>query len=81
MELVEPDAIGKMRPIPMKGSEFAVKINTAVIASGTTPHFLVASTAVGLKPTSHGTAETDAFTDKIVEDRVLAGSCWCCYVI
>jgi glutamate synthase (NADPH) small chain len=81
MELIEPDASGRMRPISMKDSEFAAKINTAVIASGTTPYFLVASTAVGLKPTSHGTAVTDAFTGKTVKDRVWAGGCWSYYCI
>ncbi len=36
MELGEPDESGRRRPIPKSGSEFAIRVDTAVIALGTT---------------------------------------------
>ena len=73
MELGEPDASGRRRPIAKKGSEFVMKIDTAVVALGTTPNPLIASTTEGLKTTSHGTVVADESTGKTVKDRVWAG--------
>jgi glutamate synthase (NADPH/NADH) small chain len=73
MELGEPDASGRRRPIPKKGSEFTIKVDTAVVALGTTPNPLIASTTEGLKTTNHGTVVADEKTGKTVKDRVWAG--------
>jgi glutamate synthase (NADPH/NADH) small chain len=73
MELGEPDASGRRRPIPKNGSEFVMKIDTAVIALGTTPNPLIASTTEGLKTTNHGTVVADESTGKTVKDKVWAG--------
>ena len=73
MELGESDASGRRRPIPKKGSEFVMKIDTVVVALGTTPNPLIASTTVGLKTTNHGTVVADEATGKTVKDRVWAG--------
>jgi glutamate synthase (NADPH/NADH) small chain len=73
MELGEPDASGRRRPIPKKGSEFVIDIDTVVVALGTTPNPLIASTTEGLKTTSHGTVVADEATGKTVKDRVWAG--------
>ena len=73
MELGEPDASGRRRPIVKKGSEFIMKIDTVVIALGTTPNPLIASTTEGLKTTSHGTVVADESTGKTVKDKVWAG--------
>jgi len=73
MELGEPDASGRRRPIAKKGSEFVMKIDTAVVALGTTPNPLIASTTEGLKTTSHGTVVADESTGKTVKDKVWAG--------
>jgi glutamate synthase (NADPH/NADH) small chain len=73
MELGEPDASGRRRPIAKKGSEFVMKIDTAVVALGTTPNPLIASTTEGLKTTRHGTVVADESTGKTVKDRVWAG--------
>jgi glutamate synthase (NADPH/NADH) small chain len=73
MELGEPDASGRRRPIPKKGSEFVMKVDTVVVALGTTPNPLIASTTEGLKTTNHGTVVADEATGKTVKDRVWAG--------
>ncbi len=51
MELGEPDASGRRRPMPKKGSEFVMKIDTAVIALGTTTNSFSIS-GDGSRPTS-----------------------------
>jgi len=73
MELGEPDASGRRRPIVKKGSEFVMNINTVVVALGTTPNPLIAATTDGLNTTSHGTVIADEHTGKTVKDKVWAG--------
>ncbi len=73
MELGEPDASGRRRPIVKKGSEFTIDVDTVVVALGTTPNPLISSTTDGLKTTSHGTVVADETTGKTVKDKVWAG--------
>jgi glutamate synthase (NADPH/NADH) small chain len=73
MELGEPDASGRRRPIVKKGSEFVMNINTVVVALGTTPNPLIAATTDGLNTTSHGTVIADEHTGKTVKGKVWAG--------
>ncbi len=73
MELGEPDASGRRRPIVKKGSEFTMDVDTVVVALGTTPNPLIASTTEGLKTTNHGTLVADETTGKTAKDRVWAG--------
>lgn len=48
MELGEPDASGRRKPVPKKGSEHIVEVETVVIAIGQSPNPLIASTTPGL---------------------------------
>jgi len=73
MELGEPDASGRRRPIPKTGSEFIMEVDTAVIALGTTPNPLVATTTKGLETTRRGTVVADEETGKTSKDGVWAG--------
>jgi glutamate synthase (NADPH/NADH) small chain len=73
MELGEPDASGRRRPIVKPGSEFIMDVDTAIIALGTTPNPLIASTTKGLDTTRHGTVVADVETGKTVKDKVWAG--------
>ncbi|UCB43198.1 MAG: NADPH-dependent glutamate synthase [Dehalococcoidales bacterium] len=73
MELGEPDDSGRRRPIPKPGSEFVIKVDTVVVALGTTPNPLIASTTEGLETTRWGTVVADEETGKTVKDRVWAG--------
>jgi len=73
MELGEPDASGRRRPIPKTGSEFIMEVDVVVIALGTTPNPLVATTTKGLDTTRRGTVMADEETGKTSKDRVWAG--------
>jgi len=54
MELGEPDASGRRRPIPIKGSEFIVDVDTVVVAIGQNANPIVASTATGVETNERG---------------------------
>ncbi|MFH1610083.1 MAG: FAD-dependent oxidoreductase, partial [Candidatus Bipolaricaulota bacterium] len=59
MELGEPDESGRRRPVPVKGSDFGLGMDTAVIAIGNDPHPLVPRTTPGLDVARHGTIVAD----------------------
>jgi glutamate synthase (NADPH/NADH) small chain len=59
MELGEPDASGRRRPVPITGSEFIMDVNTVVIAIGTGPNPLLTKTTEGLELTKHGYIAVD----------------------
>lgn len=59
MELGEPDASGRRRPIPVEGSEFDIELDTVVVAVGTNPNPLIKSTTEGLDVTEWGGIITD----------------------
>ncbi len=73
MELGEPDASGRRRPVIKPGSEFMMDVDVVVVALGTTPNPLIPSTTKGLDITKHGTVVADEQTGKTVKDRVWAG--------
>ena len=73
MDLGEPDSSGRRRPIVKPGSEFVMNLDTIIIALGTTPNPLIASTTEGLDTTRHGTVVADMETGKTVKDKVWAG--------
>jgi len=48
MELGPPDASGRRRPIPIKGSDFTMEVDTVIIAIGQTPNPIIQRTTDGL---------------------------------
>ena len=54
MELGEPDAKGRRRPVPVEGSEFDIPVDTVVIAIGTSPNPLIKNTTKGLEVNEKG---------------------------
>ena len=54
MELGEPDAKGRRRPVPIEGSEYVLDCDTVIIAIGTSPNPLIKSTTAGLEVNPHG---------------------------
>lgn len=48
MELGEPDESGRRSPIPIEDSEFEIPVDTVIMALGTSPNPLIASTTPGL---------------------------------
>ncbi len=54
MELSEPDASGRARPIEIKGSDFDIDADVVIMALGTSPNPLIKSTTEGLEVNKHG---------------------------
>lgn len=48
MELGEPDASGRRRPVEIPGSEFVIDVDTVIMSLGTSPNPLISSTTKGL---------------------------------
>ena len=59
MELGEPDASGRRRPIPIEGSEFTVDCDLVIVAIGTGANPLITQTTPGLKTNKWGYIEAD----------------------
>ena len=73
MELGEPDASGRRRPVTKQGSEFIMDVDVVVVALGTTPNPLIPATTKDLEITKRGTVVADEQSGKTVKDRVWAG--------
>jgi glutamate synthase (NADPH/NADH) small chain len=73
MELGEPDASGRRRPVEVPNSNFRIAMDAAVCAIGNSPNPLVPATTPGLETTRHGTLVADQETGKTTRDRVWAG--------
>ncbi len=54
MELGEPDASGRRRPVEIEGSEFVLDVDTVIMALGTSPNPLIRSTTPGLETNKKG---------------------------
>ncbi|MGX8698346.1 MAG: NADPH-dependent glutamate synthase [bacterium] len=59
MELGEPDASGRRRPVPIEGSEFDLEADTVIVSIGTSPNPLIRSTTAGLETNRKGCISTD----------------------
>ncbi|MBP2633624.1 MAG: glutamate synthase homotetrameric [Firmicutes bacterium] len=73
MELGEPDASGRRRPVAIEGSEFELAVDTVVIAIGQGPNPLVQSTTPGLETNKHGNIIADEETGATSKPGVFAG--------
>jgi len=73
MELGEPDASGRRRPVPIAGSEFDLPLSVAVMAIGTTANPLIQSTTPGLKTNKKNYIEADPMTQRTSRKGVFAG--------
>ena len=59
MELSEPDASGRARPVAVEGSDFEVDADVVIMALGTSPNPLIKATTDGLEVNKHGGIITD----------------------
>ena len=73
MELGEPDASGRRRPIEKKGSEFELDVDTVIMSLGTSPNPLIRSTTPGLETNKHGCIVTEGDDGKTSREGVYAG--------
>ncbi|MEN6317460.1 MAG: NADPH-dependent glutamate synthase [Syntrophaceae bacterium] len=73
MELGEPDASGRRRPIPIKGSEFTIDVDTVVVAIGTEANPVIPKTTPGLEVNKWGYIVTKSEAGETSRDGVYAG--------
>ena len=73
MELGEPDATGRRRPVEVPGSEYVIDVDTVIIAIGTSPNPLILSTTPGLEATKKGGIAADDATGATSRAGVFAG--------
>ena len=73
MDLGEPDASGRRRPVPVAGSEFLLDVDTVIYALGTTANPIIAQTTPGLKINKWGYIEIDERTGMTSIPGVFAG--------
>ncbi|MBQ7064588.1 MAG: NADPH-dependent glutamate synthase [Firmicutes bacterium] len=73
MELGEPDASGRRRPIVKPDSEFTLDVDCVIMAIGTSPNPLIKSTTEGLETNHHGCIVADEVTGQTSRPGVFAG--------
>ncbi len=73
MELGEPDASGRRRPVEIKGSEFDIDADMVIMALGTSPNPLISSTTKGLDINKRGCIVADEDYGKTSREGVFAG--------
>lgn len=73
MELGEPDASGRCRPVEKQGSDFVLDVDCVIMSIGTSPNPLIKSTTDGLEVHEWGGIIADEATGKTSRDGVYAG--------
>ena len=73
MELGEPDASGRRRPVPIEGSEFIIECDQVIAAVGQFPRLDGTSEEQGVKRTKWRTIQADDWTFQTEDPRVFAG--------
>jgi glutamate synthase (NADPH/NADH) small chain len=59
MELGEPDESGRRKPVPVKGSEYVIDVQTVIEAIGQKPNPIIQATTPGLETSKRGTVVTN----------------------
>jgi glutamate synthase (NADPH/NADH) small chain len=72
-ELGEPDESGRRSPVPIKGSEFTIDVDTVVVAIGQGPNPLVPRTTKGLACNRKGNITADPETGATSLPGIFAG--------
>jgi glutamate synthase (NADPH/NADH) small chain len=73
MELGEPDESGRRRPVPIKGSEFLINVDTVVVAIGNGANPLISNTTPGLEVNRWGNIIINEETAETTKKHVFAG--------
>ena len=73
MELGEPDASGRRRPVEIPGSEFTLELDTVIMALGTSPNPLISSTTEGLETNKRKCIVASEENGQTSEAAVFAG--------
>ena len=73
MALGEPDASGRRKPVPQKGSEFYIEADSLVVAIGASPNPVIQQTTPGLNANKWGGIIVEEATAKTSLDGIYAG--------
>lgn len=73
MELGEPDASGRRRPVEIPGSEFEMDLDTVIMSLGTSPNPLISSTTEGLETNKWKCIVADEEFGRTSKEGVFAG--------
>ena len=73
MELGEPDASGRRRPVEIPGSEFYIECDAVIMSLGTSPNPLISSTTKGLEANRRGCIVADEEKGQTSKEGVFAG--------
>ena len=73
MELGEPDASGRRRPVAIPGSEFVMDVDTVIMSLGTSPNPLISNTTKGLEINKRKCIVAEETTGKTSKEAVYAG--------
>ena len=73
MELGEPDASGRRRPVEVPGSDYTIDVDTVIMSLGTSPNPLISSTTKGLEVNRWKCIIADEADGKTTKEGVYAG--------
>lgn len=73
MELGEPDASGRRRPVEIAGSDYVIDCDTVIMSLGTSPNPLISSTTEGLEVNRHKCIVADEANGQTSREGVFAG--------
>ena len=73
MELGEPDASGRRRPVPIEGSEYVLECDSVIMSLGTSPNPLITSTTKGLDANKYGCIVAKEENGETTKKGVYAG--------
>ena len=73
MELGEPDASGRRRPVEVAGSDYTIDVDTVIMSLGTSPNPLISSTTEGLETNKWKCIIADETNGKTTKEGVYAG--------
>ena len=73
MELGEPDASGRRRPVEIPGSDYTIDVDTVIMSLGTSPNPLISSTTEGLEVNKWRCIVADEKNGKTTKEGVYAG--------
>ncbi|MBO5342656.1 MAG: NADPH-dependent glutamate synthase [Lachnospiraceae bacterium] len=73
MELGEPDASGRRRPVEVAGSEFVIDVDAVIMSLGTSPNPLISSTTEGLEVNKWKCIVAEEDNGKTTKEGVYAG--------
>lgn len=73
MELGEPDASGRRRPVEIPGSDYTIEADTVIMSLGTSPNPLISSTTEGLETNKWKCIIADENNGKTTKEGVYAG--------